>query len=114
MPFLTMAQPLKYIQIAIAYMHRTFNYLSRFLFFRLFFFVYIFTGYTIQWNHRIIPVFRPDVECTNGIIHVIDHPFLVDSDVHVSGSSQSFNGIQATAILLVASAVIQIAANHLV
>lgn len=70
--------------------------------------------YTIQWNHRIIPVFRPDVECTNGIIHVIDHPFLVDSDVHVSGSSHLFNGIQATAILFVANAVILITANHLV
>lgn len=72
-------------------------------------------GYSIQWNHRNIPVFRPDVECTNGIIHVIDHPFLVDSDIRVTaGSSQPFNGIQTTANLLVAIVVMLIAANHLV
>lgn len=44
-------------------------------------------GYTITWNQRNIHVFRPDVECTNGIIHVIDHPFLIESDIRVSGVS---------------------------
>lgn len=45
------------------------------------------TGYSIIWNQLNIKVFRPDVECTNGIIHVIDHPFLEESDVRVSGTT---------------------------
>lgn len=32
-------------------------------------------------------VFRPDVECTNGVIHVIDGVFLKDSDVRVTGGA---------------------------
>lgn len=36
-----------------------------------------------MWIH----VFRPDVECTNGIIHVIDRPLLEEADVTVSGVS---------------------------
>uniref|UniRef100_U5EXZ7 Putative fasciclin 1 n=1 Tax=Corethrella appendiculata TaxID=1370023 RepID=U5EXZ7_9DIPT len=42
----------------------------------------------IQWRNKWIPVFRPDVECTNGIIHVIDRPLLTESDVTVGGSQQ--------------------------
>lgn len=53
----------------------------------LYHFSYRYIGYSIQWNHRNIPVFRPDVECTNGIIHVIDHPFLIDSDIRVTAGS---------------------------
>lgn len=47
---------------------------------------------------RHIPVFRPDVQCTNGIIHVIDHPFLTDNDIYVTGSApqQKLHGIVAT------------------
>ncbi|XP_037921573.1 fasciclin-1 isoform X4 [Hermetia illucens] len=45
-------------------------------------------GYSILWNNRWISVYRPDVECINGIIHVIDHPFLEEKDVKVtSGTS---------------------------
>ncbi|KAK9880989.1 hypothetical protein WA026_014336 [Henosepilachna vigintioctopunctata] len=44
----------------------------------------------INWNGEKIPVFRPDVECTNGIIHVIDLPFLQESDVKISGASMLF------------------------
>lgn len=51
-------------------------------------------GYTIQWNQRNIPVFRSDVECTNGIIHVIDHPFLVDEDIRVTGGTQPIHRAQ--------------------
>lgn len=32
-------------------------------------------------------MFRPDVECTNGVIHVIDAVFLKDSDVRVTGTA---------------------------
>lgn len=44
------------------------------------------TGYSILFNNRWIQVHRPDVECTNGIIHVIDFPLLEDSDVIVNGA----------------------------
>ncbi|XP_068155172.1 fasciclin-1 isoform X1 [Drosophila tropicalis] len=45
------------------------------------------TGYVIIWNYKKINVYRPDVECTNGIIHVIDYPLLEEKDVVVSGGS---------------------------
>ncbi|XP_025602312.2 fasciclin-1 isoform X3 [Athalia rosae] len=44
-------------------------------------------GYLVEWQNEWIRVFRPDVECTNGIIHVIDAVFLKDSDVRVTGSA---------------------------
>ncbi|KAH8306310.1 hypothetical protein KR018_007383 [Drosophila ironensis] len=43
--------------------------------------------YVITWNYKKINVYRPDVECTNGIIHVIDYPILEEKDVVVSGGS---------------------------
>lgn len=43
-------------------------------------------GYSILFNNKWIQVHRPDVECTNGIIHVIDYPLLEDSDVIVNGA----------------------------
>ncbi|XP_023170283.2 fasciclin-1 isoform X10 [Drosophila hydei] len=43
--------------------------------------------YVITWNFKKINVYRPDVECTNGIIHVIDYPLLQEKDVVVSGGS---------------------------
>ncbi|XP_051171468.1 fasciclin-1 isoform X2 [Leptopilina boulardi] len=48
------------------------------------------SGYTIEWQGIIVRVDRPDVSCTNGIIHVIDRPFLKDSDVRVTGGSAAF------------------------
>nr|XP_050866122.1 fasciclin-1 isoform X3 [Vespula vulgaris] len=44
-------------------------------------------GYQIEWEGKWIRVFRHDVECTNGIIHVIDGVFLKDSDVRVTGDA---------------------------
>ncbi|XP_017877413.1 fasciclin-1 isoform X3 [Ceratina calcarata] len=44
-------------------------------------------GYQIEWEGNWIRVFRPDVECTNGIIHVIDTVLLKDSDVRVTGTA---------------------------
>ncbi|XP_044002634.1 fasciclin-1 isoform X3 [Aphidius gifuensis] len=41
-------------------------------------------SYQIEWQNRWIRVFRPDVACTNGIIHVIDDAFLTESDVTVT------------------------------
>ncbi|XP_032595689.1 fasciclin-1 isoform X9 [Drosophila grimshawi] len=43
------------------------------------------TGYVLLWNYKKINVYRPDVECTNGIIHVIDYPLLEEKDIVVSG-----------------------------
>ncbi|KAH8310250.1 hypothetical protein KR044_000232 [Drosophila immigrans] len=43
--------------------------------------------YVMLWNYKKINVYRPDVECTNGIIHVIDVPLLEERDIVVSGGS---------------------------
>lgn len=43
--------------------------------------------YQIEWEGKWIRVYRPDVECTNGIIHVIDDVLLKDSDVRVTGTA---------------------------
>lgn len=44
-------------------------------------------GYYIEWNNEWIHVFRPDVECTNGVIHVIDTVLLQESDIVVSAAT---------------------------
>ncbi|KAG7211300.1 hypothetical protein KM043_010598 [Ampulex compressa] len=44
-------------------------------------------SYQVEWEGKWIRVLRPDVECTNGIIHVIDAVFLKDSDVRVTGGA---------------------------
>ncbi|KAK0079745.1 hypothetical protein PV325_000871 [Microctonus aethiopoides] len=41
-------------------------------------------GYQIEWMGSWVHVFRPDVTCTNGIIHVIDGVFLMPDDVTVT------------------------------
>lgn len=46
----------------------------------------LFVGFTLIWGTERIHVFRPDVECTNGVIHVIDAPFLLEEDVKITGS----------------------------
>lgn len=48
---------------------------------------FIWTGFTIIWRNEKIHVFRPDVECTNGVIHVLDLPFLQEGDVIIAASS---------------------------
>ncbi|XP_076682285.1 fasciclin 1 Fas1 domain-containing isoform X3 [Andrena cerasifolii] len=46
-------------------------------------------SYQIEWEGKWIRVYRPDVECTNGIIHVIDTVLLKDSDVRVTGAASA-------------------------
>ncbi|CAG9795259.1 unnamed protein product [Diatraea saccharalis] len=46
-------------------------------------------NYYVEWNGRWIHVFRPDVECTNGIIHVIDEPFVLESDIRATGAAEN-------------------------
>lgn len=50
---------------------------------------FFFTVYQIEWEGNWIRVYRPDVECTNGIIHVIDAVLLKDSDVRVTGTASA-------------------------
>lgn len=58
--------------------------------------------YYVEWNGHWIHVFRPDVECTNGIIHVIDEPFVLESDIRATGSADNLQ-IANTFFLLLAS-----------
>ncbi|XP_012283312.1 fasciclin-1 isoform X2 [Orussus abietinus] len=44
-------------------------------------------SYYVEWREIRIRVSRSDVECTNGIIHVIDTVFMTDSDVRVPGGA---------------------------
>ncbi|EZA61917.1 Fasciclin-1 [Ooceraea biroi] len=44
-------------------------------------------SYQLEWNGKWIRIMRPDVECTNGVIHVIDTVLLKDSDVRVTGGA---------------------------
>ncbi|XP_065087061.1 fasciclin-1 isoform X2 [Ochlerotatus camptorhynchus] len=61
----------------------------------------------IQWKEtgKWIPVFRPDVECTNGVIHVIDAPLVRDHDITTSGSS-SISGYATTVVITLANTVL--------
>lgn len=54
----------------------------------------VFTGYFIYWNFKKIAVFRPDVECVNGIIHVLDEPIVDEKDIVVSGSRGIYSKAQ--------------------
>lgn len=59
------------------------------------------SGYYIEWNNEWIHVFRPDVECTNGVIHVIDSVLLQESDIVVSaGASLSLGLVTLLALFL--------------
>ncbi|KAI5646466.1 fasciclin domain-containing protein [Phthorimaea operculella] len=58
-------------------------------------------NYYVEWNGHWIHVFRPDVECTNGIIHVIDEPFVLEGDIRATGGADQPNAISF--LLLMAS-----------
>ncbi|XP_021703243.1 fasciclin-1 isoform X5 [Aedes aegypti] len=67
------------------------------------------SGFFIQWRetNKWIPVFRPDVECTNGVIHVIDAPLVRDHDITTSGSSSSsISSFVTTMVITVANTVL--------
>lgn len=59
-------------------------------------------GYYLKWQNEEILVHRADVECTNGIIHVLDGVFLKDSDVRVTagGSTVIPSSLQAVILLV--------------
>lgn len=63
--------------------------------------------FQIQWRDSPKPkewvnVFRPDVECTNGIIHVIDLPLVRDNDISTSGTTASWSSSKGGALLMAA------------
>nr|XP_045611021.1 fasciclin-1-like isoform X3 [Procambarus clarkii] len=43
--------------------------------------------YYVEWNGIKARVIRPDVECVNGVVHVIDSVLMMNRDVTVSGST---------------------------
>ena len=53
-------------------------------------------GYYLKWQNEEILVHRADVECTNGIIHVLDGVFLKDSDIRVTAG---VSGVMLTSSL---------------
>ncbi|CAL7940146.1 unnamed protein product [Xylocopa violacea] len=57
-------------------------------------------NYQIEWEGNWIRVFRPDVECTNGIIHVMDAVFMKDSDVTVTGGAASLTSLAPHLIMI--------------
>lgn len=63
---------------------------------------FFFTVYQIEWEGNWIRVYRPDVECTNGIIHVIDAVLLKDSDVRVTGTASATSLASHLIMILVA------------
>lgn len=46
-----------------------------------------FGEYYVEWNGIKARVIRPDVECVNGVVHVIDQVLMLNRDVTVSGSA---------------------------
>ncbi|KAK7081576.1 fatty acid synthase beta subunit fas1 [Halocaridina rubra] len=52
--------------------------------------------YYIEWNGIKAKVIRPDVECVNGVVHVVDKVLMKNRDVTVSGSTTpSVTGLAA-------------------
>lgn len=59
-------------------------------------------------------MFRSDVECTNGIIHVIEHPFLVDSDIRVTGGTSTLHRTQHIASIFIVNVLMFTVARTLI
>jgi len=65
-----------------------------------------------MWKNRAIEVIRPDVECTNGIIHVIDRPLLEESDIRVTRDGAL--SIESTPAILIANILLILTARFFV
>ncbi|XP_047022564.1 fasciclin-1 isoform X1 [Helicoverpa zea] len=68
-------------------------------------------NYYVEWNGHWIHVFRPDVECTNGIIHVIDEPFVLESDIRATGAAHRLNLAYTYFILFLSFCFVRILEN---
>ncbi|ETN65260.1 Fasciclin-1 precursor [Anopheles darlingi] len=57
----------------------------------------------IKWKEggNWISVFRHDIECTNGIIHVLDEPLMLDTDIPEATSSAAGGLISTRSILII-------------
>ncbi|CAK1546048.1 unnamed protein product [Leptosia nina] len=66
-------------------------------------------NYYVEWNGHWIHVFRPDVECTNGIIHVLDEPFVLESDIRATGDARATS--QSIAVLFLSFLFVRIIEN---
>lgn len=58
-------------------------------------------GYAIQWLNDWVNVYRSDIRCTNGIIHIIDEVLLMDSDIKVVGGSVKPDALNINVLLCV-------------
>lgn len=67
-------------------------------------------SFYISWRNQNIHVYRPDVECINGIIHVIDSVFLTEADIQVNGAPQALSPVTT---LLATGALLFLAATRL-
>lgn len=67
-------------------------------------------GFYISWRNQNIHVYRPDVECINGIIHVIDSVFLTEADIQVNGAPRALSPVTT---LLATGALLFLAATRL-
>lgn len=56
-------------------------------------------GYTLEWKGESVEVSRPDIQCINGIIHVIDQVLITDGDIQYSVDGAAENN-PATMMLL--------------
>lgn len=48
----------------------------------------VFAEYFAEWENVQARIVRPDVLCTDGVIHVIDHVLVLRRDITVSGQPQ--------------------------
>lgn len=48
----------------------------------------IFAEYFAEWENVRARVVRPDVQCTDGVIHVIDHVLVQRREISVSGQGR--------------------------
>ncbi|XP_068225212.1 fasciclin-1-like isoform X2 [Palaemon carinicauda] len=58
------------------------------------------TEYYIEWNGISARVIRPDVECVNGVVHVVDRVLMLNRDVTVSGGGSTTSSVTGMAALL--------------
>ncbi|KAF9413777.1 hypothetical protein HW555_008112 [Spodoptera exigua] len=68
-------------------------------------------NYYVEWNGHWIHVFRPDVECTNGIIHVIDEPFVLESDIRATGAAHKVDVAYSYFVLFLSFCFVRIFEN---
>ncbi|CAL4059847.1 unnamed protein product, partial [Meganyctiphanes norvegica] len=54
--------------------------------------------YYVEWNGIQAKVIRPDVECVNGVVHVIDQVIMMNRDVTINASPATFTAGHITTL----------------